>query len=227
MFLKDLLFPKFCLDCGYLGVYICPKCRQKLRYVENDTCSYCQRPSFFGLTHPGCQKLHSLDGVVSIFYYNDFLKKIIKSIKYRLATEVWSDFCRIIKPEGLSKISFYKKLADKFFLQPIPLHPSRLKSRGFNQARIIAYYFQGYLSYPLVDWLKRIRPTAAQAQLTKGRMRYRNVNQAFQVNDTAAKGQKIILIDDVMTTGATLKAAASALKKAGAARVYALVIAKG
>src|SRR5574340_1124817 len=113
MFLKDLLFPKFCLGCGYLGAYICPKCRQKLRYVESDTCPYCQRPSFFGLTHTGYQKNHSLDSVVSIFYYNDFLKKIIKNIKYRLATEVWNDFCRIIKPENLSKISFYKKLGNK------------------------------------------------------------------------------------------------------------------
>ncbi len=226
MFLKDILFPKFCLGCGYLGIYICPKCLKKLKPVEKDVCPYCNRPSFFGLTHPGCQKTSRLDGLVSIFYYDDFLKKVIKSIKYRLATDVWNDFCRIIKPESLHKISRFRSLSTEFFLQPIPLHPSRLKERGFNQARLIACFFQNYTGYPLADFLKRIRATAAQAQLKTGKNRYHNIIGAFKVT-TPVQGKKIILIDDVATTGATIKEAARALKQAGAKAVYALVVARG
>ncbi len=226
MFFADVLFPKMCLGCGYLGVYICPKCLKKLKPVEKDICPHCERPSFFGLTHPACQKTGRLDGLVSIFYYDDFLKKIIKSIKYRLATEVWHDFCRIIEPESLYKISRYRALSMKFFLQPVPLHSHRLRERGFNQAQLIARFFHSYTNYPLSDFLKRTKVTTAQAQLKTGQKRYHNISGVFAVT-TPVRGKKIILIDDVATTGATLKEAARVLKRAGAKSVYALVMAKG
>jgi len=78
MSLKDFLFPKICVGCSYLGAYICPKCQKKLVYVEKEVCFFCKKASSFGLTHYFCQKKFSPQGIMTIFYYNDLLKKIIK-----------------------------------------------------------------------------------------------------------------------------------------------------
>ena len=97
MFLTDLLFPKFCLGCGSIGVYLFLSFQNKLKPIEQDVCLYCKKPSFFGLTHLSCQKKLNIDGLLTLYYYGPILKKIIKNIKYRLATEVWQEFYQIIK----------------------------------------------------------------------------------------------------------------------------------
>jgi len=226
MFLKELLFPKICLGCGYLGMYICPNCQKNLRYVEKDLCLYCQRASYFGLTHPGCKRSKGIDGGLSVFYYNNSLKKIIKTIKYRLANDVWKELYQIIKPEKLKKINFYKQLDDDFFLQPVPLHEKKLKERGFNQAQIITNFFHQLLGFPMSDLLVRTKDTKPQAQLSQGKKRYLNIRGAFSIKKEV-KNKQIILIDDVITTGSTIKEAANVLKRHGAKKVFALTIAKG
>ena len=227
MFLKDLLFPKFCLGCGFLGAYICLNCQKKLNYIKSDFCLYCGKSSLYGFTHPGCRRDFGLDGFMSIFYYNNLLKKIIKSIKYRLAVEVWRELCLVIDPDKLEKIGFYKNSQRKFFLQPVPLHPGRLAARGFNQAKIITQFFNQFLQFPINDDLIRKKDTFSQAQLKSNQERYKNVRGAFAVASPAAADKNFILIDDVITTGATLKQAAGTLKRAGAGRVYAMTLAKG
>ncbi len=227
MFLKDILFPKFCLGCGYIGLYICPRCQKKLVYREKDTCLYCQKMSLFGLTHPLCQKRGRIDGLMSLFYYNDFLKKIIKNIKYRLATEVWQELGVIVEPTRLNKLFFYKNKKN-FYFQPIPLHPKRLRERGFNQAFLVRQFFGQFLAYPQANFLERKKETLAQAQLKSSRQRYFNVLGAYAVlNKDKLPGKNLILVDDVVTTGSTLKEAARILKDQGAEKVYALTLAKG
>ena len=148
MFLTDLLFPKFCLDCGYIGVYLCLSCQNKLKPIEQDVCLYCKKSSFFGLTHPSCQKKLNIDGLLTLYYYGPILKKIIKNIKYRLAVQVWQEFYRIIKPEVIQKLGLYKKLSSDFIIQPIPLTTNKYNERGFNQAKIISLFFQcGFLEF--------------------------------------------------------------------------------
>ncbi|OGK24079.1 hypothetical protein A3C25_05200 [Candidatus Roizmanbacteria bacterium RIFCSPHIGHO2_02_FULL_38_11] len=228
MFLKDLLFPKFCLGCGFLGAYICSNCQKKLSYISKDVCLYCGKASLWGLTHPGCRRNHGVDGLVSIFYYNNLLKKVIKSIKYRLALDVWEELCLVIEPDKLNKIAAYKKLNfAKFFLQPIPLHTSRLRSRGFNQAKIIASFFSQLLQRPVTEYLLRKKSTFSQAQLKNNKDRYINMRGAFEVLTREVDDKNFILVDDVITTGSTLKEAAWTLKRAGASRVVALTLAKG
>ena len=97
MFLKDLLFPKFCLGCGFLGAYICTNCKKKLSYIKQDSCLYCGKPSLYGLTHPGCRREKGVDGFLSVFYYNNLLKSVIKSVKYRLATAVFEELCLVVE----------------------------------------------------------------------------------------------------------------------------------
>ncbi len=231
MFLKDLFFPKFCLGCGYIGAYLCFSCQNKLKPINQDVCLYCKKSSLFGLTHLGCRKNFNVDGLISLYYYSPMLKKIVKNIKYRLATEVWQEFYRIIKPQVIIKLSFYKKLSPGFVFQPIPLTKNKYNERGFNQAFLIAKFFQKFLNFPIVDLLVRKKETSAQAQIEDKRKRYLNIRGAFAINldcrGVIHHALEIILIDDVVTSGSTIKEAARVLKKAGVKKVYVLALAKG
>lgn len=231
MTIKDFLFPKICLGCGLLGMYICPACEKKLHYIDKDRCLYCGRPSLFGLTHPVCERGRGIDGFLSIFYYNAFLQKIIKTIKYRLAIDVLEDLCNVIKPQTLLKLNFFRKIKKRLgllYVQSIPLHPLRLRRRGFNQAQLLSEFFQKFLALPLSDVLLRKKATLSQAQLFKDRERFLNMRGAFELVRLKDITQKdFILVDDVLTTGATIKEAGRVLKLKGAGKVFALTLAKG
>lgn len=230
MCFKELFYPKFCLDCGMIGSYVCLNCRKKLVYIDKDRCHYCQKPSPYGLTHGRCQKKNGIDGFIAIFHYNNLLKKIVKNFKYRLVVSVWKELSLSIEPEKLLKINFYKKLTleKKIFLQPIPLHPRKIKERGFNQAVIISKFFQQFLRLPIKDNLIRIRETKPQAQIQEIKKRRVNVKNAFKVrNREEIKDNAIILVDDLLTSGRTAEEATTVLKKAGAKTVFVLTLAKG
>lgn len=228
MFLKDLFFPKACLGCGYLGSYICLECRQNLRPIEKDRCFYCQKSSLFGLTHPSCSTRLTIDGCLSLFYYEGLMKKIIKNIKYQLVTEALNELFVTITSFVGDKLGLYKKLVNGFALQPIPLHPRRLGERGFNQAQIIGEFFGKILGLPLVDFLERKRQTPPLAQLKGRKQRYLKIRGAFAIKEkNDILGKKIILVDDVVTSGSTVKEAGRVFKKKGADRVFVITIAKG
>ncbi|MFA6017053.1 MAG: double zinc ribbon domain-containing protein [Patescibacteria group bacterium] len=231
MFLIDLLFPKFCLGCGYIGVYLCSSCLKKLEPTKQDICLYCKKPSLFGLTHPGCSKTLDVDGLIAIYHYNPILKKIIKNIKYRLAVQVWEDFCRTIIPEAIEKLNFYKKISLDLVIQPIPLSIIKYNERGFNQAKIISVFFQKFLPFPIIDLLICKKERSSQAQTKNKIGRYLNVQDAFAIQPKSRgliyQAPNIILIDDVVTSGSTVKEAARVLKLAGAKKVFVLALAKG
>lgn len=231
MFITDLFFPKFCLGCGYIGVYLCLSCQNKLKPIKQDVCLYCKKSSFFGLTHPSCQKKLNIDGLLTLYYYSPILKKVIKNIKYRLAVQVWQEFYRIIKPEVIEKLGLYKKLSSDFIIQPIPLTINKYNERGFNQAKIISLFFQKFLNFPIVNLLIRKKEIQPQAQTKSLLKRYLNLKGAFAINPNC-RGMinhvsNIILIDDVVTSGSTVKEAARVLKEAGVKKVYVLALAKG
>ena len=233
MFLNDLLFPKFCLGCSYIGVYICRSCQDKLKPIKSNSCFYCKKPSLFGLTHFNCTKKYNIDGMLAIYYYNPILKKIIKNIKYRLAMDVWKEFYKIIEPQVITKLGFYKRLSSDYIIQPIPLSKIKYNERGFNQAYLISTFFQKILHFPIIDLLVRKKETSSQAQIKNKGGRYLNVRGAFAINPNrrdakfCVSTKNIILIDDVVTTGSTIAEAAKILRKAGAKKVYVLALAKG
>lgn len=164
--------------------------------------------------------------MTGIFHYNDFLKKIISQIKYRLDLDLWRELALMIKPEQISKLSLYKRLKYDFLLQTIPLHISKLRVRGFNQAKLVSDYFQNYLNFKKIDVLIRRRETASQAQLTDDRKRRKNMRGAFTAYQNL-QDKNIILVDDVVTSGATVKEATRVLKKSGAKTVFVLTLARG
>ena len=232
MSIIDLLFPKFCLGCEYIGVYLCSSCIKSLKPIKQDVCHYCKKPSIYGTTHLNCINKLNVDGLVAIYHYNPILKKIIKNIKYRLATEVWQEFYKVVPTEAIEKLSFYKKLSLNFVIQPIPLSKIRYHERGFNQAYLISIFFQKFLHFPIVDLLIRKKEKSAQAQIRNKKTRYSNVKGVFAVNPlcnakSCVSTKNIILVDDVVTSGATVKEAVRVLKEAGAKKIYVLALAKG
>lgn len=228
MSLKDLFFPRLCLNCGFLGAYVCTACEKKLVYQNNDSCVYCGKRSYQGFTHEGCKKKRGVDGCVSIFVYNSILQKILKHIKYRFVQDALGEIFRVIKVEALYKLLFFKTYMIPLFFQAIPLHPNRLKTRGFNQSDRIVLFLRHFLDASCIDVLERKKDTKPQAQIQKREERFTNIRGSFTLKKKVdIQGKTIMLVDDVVTTGETVKEAARILKKGGAYRVYVFTLAKG
>ena len=153
------------------------------------------------------------------------MKKVVASIKYRLVTDAFSEL--FIHVEKSSVVEALKKEAP-FHIQPIPLHKNRHKQRGFNQSLIIGKWLSGKVTNcSTIDVLKRVKETKTQATLTKPE-RKENAKGAFEVKkNTSLKGITVVVVDDVVTTGSTVKEAARVLKEAGAGKIVVFSIAKG
>lgn len=228
---RDILFPKYCFSCGRLGSYLCLLCARKLRAIDKDICPYCEKASYFGLTHYGCRRRFGLDGLKAIFFYDKLVKKIVKNIKYRLVTEAIDDFLQAIPREKIEELFFYKQLAKNFVFLPVPLHSKRQRKRGFNQSEEMVKFFAKILAFSFDDRLViRARDTKPQVELKELKDRYKNILGAFSLaKKTTAnqiEGKRFIIFDDVWTTGWTIKEIARVLKKAGAAKVFALTVAR-
>ncbi|MCL4375145.1 hypothetical protein M1523_04785 [Patescibacteria group bacterium] len=226
----DFLFPRFCLGCGWPGVYLCDKCLGRLRFCP-EICFYCARRSWLGKTHHPCLVDGPIDGWSSLFYYDRLTKKIIGEAKYRQFYRVLHEFCfGLGRCEVLRRLGRLKDLADgqvDYYL-PVPLHPQKHQERGFNQADIIAAWLQGFLPRPLFAGVERVRPTLPQAQQKTIVKRRQNLRRAFRIiNRAAVVGKTFLVVDDVVTSGATVTELARALKIAGAARVYLFTLARG
>lgn len=224
----DLLFPKMCLNCNHLGTYLCLTCRQSLEFVQKDSCFYCQKVSALGLTHEGCQRKNELDGFMSACYYNDTMKKVLKNIKYKYVKDACREVFLSLNPLLLSRIQRVKRLYPGIVIQPIPLHKNKLNRRGFNQSEVFAQFFSQMIDIPLVDYLQRVKDTSAQAQTTNKMERYENMRNAFKIRQNmTVLAKTVLLLDDVVTTGSTVKEAVKTLKKGGIKNVLVLCLATG
>lgn len=223
-FLFDLIFPKRCVSCSKFGEYFCKKCLGEIRFVENQVCPGCQKPSISGATHYRCQTKLSLNGLISAVHYSGPARAAVHKLKYRWVFDVAKDLVNLIT----SKIDLKKLLPDKdFILLPIPLHPKREARRGFNQAEKLASILGKILNWEIAnDVLVRKKNTKPQVELPAAERR-KNVIGAFKViNRRKVLGKNFILVDDLVTTGSTLKSASLALKRAGAKSVWALTFAR-
>lgn len=246
MSLLDFLFPKYCVNCKKLGSYLCADCFAYISFDALPICLVCNRASLDGFTHPGCRGKYTIDGAFSSITYKGVVKKLIYTFKYKpylldLQT-VLSDFFY----EGLIQNESFMRTIEQLnnppageagetiILVPIPLHSSKLKSRGYNQAEILAKDLSQKLKIPMVNLLKRIKQTNSQVKL-KREERVKNVLGAFSVIPPPAtpsqaqlawRAGNIFLVDDVLTTGSTLSEAASTLKRNGAKKVWGLTLAQ-
>ncbi|HOR00976.1 MAG TPA: ComF family protein [Anaerolineae bacterium] len=219
--LLDLLFPPRCAGCGRPGSWLCTACLTQVAWIAPPLCPRCGEPA---RAPACCPRRHRhpehLDGLRSAAWHSGPLRAALHRLKYRgqrvlaapLAGLVVAAWRRDPPPAGL--------------LIPVPLHPTRVRERGFNQAALLAAYVGRELGLPVdARHLARIRATPPQVGLSAGQ-RLVNVAGAFRYSGPSLHGRAVCLIDDICTTGATLEACAAALREAGAASVWAYTVAR-
>ncbi len=165
-------------------------------------------------------KRPAYDKVVTIFRYNEIIGKAIGDLKYNDQTFLAQKLAKLLGEKAKSEI------ADCDLICAVPLHLKKLRERKFNQAILIGKYLSKKKFIP--DLLWRVADTASQVSLRK-EQREKNLKRAFLVNKKYRKelfGKKILLLDDVMTTGATLENCAKALRKCSVEKITILTIAK-
>lgn len=249
-FVIDILFPKFCLNCGKEGSYLCEDCFSLIDVSERQYCPFCSIPKIVldGRTCPSCRRSKKLNGLYSaVPYNNSIIKKLIYQFKYSHIKELAKPLSSLItihlanlnpvrdsenvdksKKENISNGASKVKNFSGFVLMPIPLHKKKLKERGFNQAEEIAKQLSKTLGAPVLsNILVKIKQTLNQVDLKKEE-REKNIKGSFSCQKPdLIFGKKILLVDDVFTTGSTMEEGALTLKRAGAKQVWGIVVARG
>lgn len=234
--LLDFVFPKKCVSCKKAGEYICTNCFTYLSFNDFGLCLVCNKNSINGLTHPGCVGKYAIDGSFSSLTYNPIAKKLIYRFKYKpflldlqsLLSELFYE--GLIQNETLAK-TIEQSSNESIFLVPVPLHKSKLKSRGYNQAEILAKGLSERLGIPTENVLSRTKNTKTQFKLDR-KERLENLKDAFALNskfvihNSKLKNVTIFLVDDILTSGSTLLECANVLKRAGAKAVFGLTLAR-
>jgi ComF family protein len=234
--LFNLLYPELCLvcsapaarsqDCGVcdrcwqkalqlrISEPFCPLCGVPYRSFEREPSHLCGRctvclPPYAGARAFGCYSAElSLMIQALKFYGRQDMAKLLAPLLASTFLEFWS-------PQEIN------------FILPVPLHPKRRRERGYNQATLLGLALGRLLGLPCRErMLKRVRPTLPQVGLSESE-RNHNVADAFHCPKPAAiRGQRILLVDDVMTTGSTVASACEALQEAGALRISVLTVAR-
>lgn len=228
-FVLETLFPTTCLGCEVEGELICADCKVSLKKLEHQRCIVCQKPTPFGLTHSYCQTAYGADGLISFYdYHDEKVAKIIIAGKYHFIPAIYEILGTMIA-QKLKNDHAHLLSTNHLALTPIPLHFTRKRWRGFNQAEILCQTLSQTLALPHTSVLVRCKLTKTQKDLKKEK-RLKNMIDAFAVVgnglDHSLRGKSFILVDDVTTTGATLQQAASTLKRAGASKVFCLTVAR-
>ena len=225
----DLFFPRICFGCGHIGKYFCRKCSLQIRYFSPQICPVCTRPAFDGVTHDFCRSRYTLDGLTSIFRYEGIIKIGVKKIKYKWAYDICREIISLLPPNLELPINRYSDT--NHILIPVPLHPKRLRWRGFNQAEILGKIIAENTGWQIKkDIIIRGKETKNQADLKRNE-RLKNMIGAFSINpkykSADLRETNFIVFDDVWTTGATLRNCSNVLKRFGAGKVWGLTLAHG
>lgn len=224
----DFCYPELCAVCKKgcdSGAFLCPACEAALIDLERHAaCNRCGAPlATADAPCPFCQGkgVPPLRCVLRIGTFSEPLKELIHRTKYSRQWGLAEHLARRL----ITKKEVSELLDRADLLVPVPLHFLRQFARGFNQAEIIARQVSGGSGKPVVLAVSRVRHTPSQTQLTKQERR-NNVRKAFRLlKPDAIRGKHVVLIDDVMTTGATLQTVARTLRAAKPASISALVLA--
>ena len=217
LFCLDFLFPRQCLICQKENSYLCRKCLQSLKAKENH---YYQVGELYGLMSVGRLSNSELDKIIKIYKY-DFVKELSEPLGKLLSDFLLDNFFT----NPIIKSPQQKNIADYLFL-PVPLSKKRLKWRGFNQSEELIKSMQKNIPIKASQKLIKIKDSPTQADLNK-KERLNNLQNCFKWTGEKIKNKKIIIVDDIYTTGATLNEISRELKKHQVKEIWGLTIAKG
>ena len=216
-FAVDVVYPKRCATCRLRGAWVCDDCLASSPVFTQPWCLRCGAP--VPARPCSCAALPTSVGRLrSVGTYEGWLGDAIRRFKYdgewARKQHLGASLARLVATEVPSRA----------LLVPVPIHRARLRERGYNQAALLAAVASAQTGLPCADALTRTRDTPHQVGLGQtGRLA--NVRDAFAVGSDVS-GQLVVLVDDVVTTGATLGACADALLAAGAADVWAVTLAR-
>jgi len=229
----DVVFPARCVGCGQEGIYICRQC-EGFTGESALICPACQQSSLTGERHESCKSLYGFEGLVNIWEYEGVVKSLLHNIKYNGMThavaEIVQNACiNMVKDEMRLKPFLSYLLSEDTYITYVPMFKRKEKFRGFNQAAVFAKKMGKIFKKETVPLLEKIVDTKPQVDLAKEE-RLQNVKGAFRVkcvaNSKCQIPKNIVLVDDVWTTGATIKECCKVLKKAGAQKVWGFTLAR-
>ncbi|MFC1925263.1 ComF family protein [Chloroflexota bacterium] len=216
------LFPPHCLGCGLEGDFLCLTCRRALLRLLPPLCPRCGKPLSEEDRCYACQGWQpEINGIRSPFLLEGVMRNAIHQFKY-------SNYSALAFPLAELLAEYWEtRPIDAEVIVPVPLHSRRLRERGYNQAALLAQELGKVIDIPVEEeTLIRLKDTPAQVKASNADIRRNNVLGAFNCRNGMLEGKKILLIDDVCTTGATLDACASALNRVGAISVWGLTVAR-
>ena len=211
----DLLLPPACAGCGSAGAILCAACVRDARPASIPA-------SRFVSADPAIAIGQDLSLGMAAFAFEGPIRRALARMKYEGASRLADPLSAAATPS----LTVLLEIAGLVPLVPIPVHRERLRERGYNQAELIARALGSAVGLPTIELLERIRPTTKQHRLDRA-ARLANLRAAFAVRVPGlAVPPTVILVDDIMTTTATLEACASVLREAGVRDVYGFAIAR-
>lgn len=224
-----LFYPRVCPLCERVihkdGMFCCPDCQKKLPYITGPTCMKCGKP-IPSETQEYCfdcrQWERAFDRGFSVFTYKKVQRPLL-AMKEKDRRE-YADFfaLELVRRHGKKLLALEPQV-----LMPVPIHWSRRLERGYNQTELVAKRVGRYLNLP-VDTHTLIRSSHTNRQKNlNARQRAKNLENAFHIGRNAVRWERVILLDDIYTTGATAHACATALKKFGVKNVWIVTLACG
>ena len=224
--LSNLFFPPLCFSCNKRiekHAILCDKCTEELVHVPDNSCTFCSKDTIHTLICEECKKEYPFDEVVCAYSFNLPIQRMIHHFKYNEFRKIGS----YLGYKLAELISSYSFITETDYIIPVPLHKTKKRFRGFNQSEIIAKALSTKLDIPILkNVLKRKKFTQTQTQLKKHE-REKNVANAFQLKNIGTiKNKSILLVDDVLTTGSTMKSIALLLKENFAKHIYVCTLAR-
>jgi ComF family protein len=214
MALLDLVLPPPCAGCGRYGDLLCRECLLSLRPPASPS-------DRFLAADPGVVIGEALEVGLAAFAYEGPLRRALASLKYGGAAKLAAP----LATHARDRLAALDGLAAGAMLVPVPVHSQRLRQRGYNQAALLAAALAQRTRLPMADVLMRERATTQQHRLDRA-ARLRNLRDAFALRPGARPPRVAILVDDILTTSATLEACAGVLRGAGTGRVLGFAMAR-
>jgi ComF family protein len=221
-----IFFPKKCVGCKKLGAYICTNCFAGIKMQTSSICGVCGRYAVDGLTHPRCRGRYTIDGTSAALVYRGIVKKLVYQYKFAPHLFDLSEIlCDFLYESAIQQESLEEYLRPSCVITSVPLYRSRHLARGYNQSELLAKNLAKRVGVRCINASYKVKDTSSQVGKTEQERRD-SIKGAIVVRKVDMP-KRILIIDDVLTSGATMNEMAKVLKKNGAKYVWGLALAHG